>query len=312
MKTISIIIPAKNESNNIDECLNSLLKIDNNGFNLEIILVDNGSTDDTVEKARLKNLTAVIEPNATIAELRNIGVRLSRGEILAFIDADVFVSNEWLVNALYVFDETGAVCVGSSPELPQINTWVERAWQYQNTNRPTRCERPWLPSMNLLVTRDAFLLAGGFNSNLRTCEDVDFGYRIGRFGKIVSDKSIRAVHVGEAKNIYSFFKKESWRGISNFHGLIEHGLVKQEIPSNVIAIAFLSLYVIIPLLIITFNIRWLMVFLLISMIPASIKLVKLVKLPIKLTEFVQLFIVWYVYCWGRGYSGIIYLKSLFH
>src|SRR5262249_14740349 len=90
---------------------------------------------------------------------------------------------------------------------------------------------PWLPSMNLIVRRDAFLAVEGFNEHLETAEDVDLCYRLGKRGIILYNPAMEATHWGEAKNVCIFWRKEAWRGRGNLRGLFSHGFRWDELPS---------------------------------------------------------------------------------
>src|SRR5574341_1403823 len=70
-----------------------------------------------------------------------------------------------------------------------------------------------------------------FNEQLETTEDVDLCYRIGRRGTILWNPAMEAVHWGEARDIRTFWRKESWRSISNLRGVLSHGLRWDELPS---------------------------------------------------------------------------------
>jgi glycosyltransferase involved in cell wall biosynthesis len=241
MLKVSIIIPMKNEENNIRLCLDSIA---GNSFpkeQYEIICIDNGSTDRTLEVASsyTKNLYQL--PDATISALRNYGAQRAQGEYLAFIDSDCAADTSWLQAASMYFGSESMVCFGSTPDIPSDATWVQKTWYLSKQIRSDVQRVEWLESMNLIVKKDVFREVGGFNEKLVTCEDVDLCYRIGRKYQIISDKKIRVVHFGEAKTLGEFFKKEIWRGKGNIRGLKEHGLKIKEIPSIVLPLYYLLL-----------------------------------------------------------------------
>ncbi|TNM52967.1 bifunctional glycosyltransferase/CDP-glycerol:glycerophosphate glycerophosphotransferase [Brevibacterium sediminis] len=96
--TLSVIVPAFNASDFIDRCLKSILS--QSGVSLEVIVVDDGSTDDTVEKANQHShgaqpVTVLTGPNEGPARARNRGVLAARGKYISFADAD----DEVLANA---------------------------------------------------------------------------------------------------------------------------------------------------------------------------------------------------------------------
>ena len=87
---VSIIIPTYNESNVILNCINSLNKQSFSDF--EIIVIDDGSTDDTLVKLnslRLGNLKVIKQTHQGPGAGRNQGVKHSKGEILVFVDSDI-------------------------------------------------------------------------------------------------------------------------------------------------------------------------------------------------------------------------------
>jgi glycosyltransferase involved in cell wall biosynthesis len=244
---VSFVIPAKNEEEMIGQCLGAVNNLDYDPTRYECIVVDNGSVDDTVKIARLKGAKVLTMPSGTISALRNLGARQARGDYVAFIDADCVIDKDWLKNALPHFADPTIGCVGAHPGIPQESTWVQKTWQLQNTRTAAVEEVDWLPSMNMLVKRKAFLDCGGFNESLITCEDVDFCYRLKRDFKIISDMNIKSVHFGEAKTVAEFFCKERWRGQSNLAGLLSHGFYWQEVPSLVLPIYCLVAIALLPL-----------------------------------------------------------------
>ena len=238
MKTVSIIIPAKNEEKYLPLCLDSIQRLDYPKEAMEVIVVDNGSTDRTREIAQLFGATLLRDDTKHVSGLRNFGAKSAKGEILAFLDADCMVEADWLRAAARYFDENDVVAWGAPPGIPENATWVQSSWYLIRKKKMVIQEVDWLESMNLFVEKVIFLKAGGFNENLITCEDVDFSYRLASHGKIVADTSIRAIHLGEAATLGQFWRKELWRGMGNFQGLRHHGLTWKELPSIMIPAYF--------------------------------------------------------------------------
>ena len=235
---ISIIIPAYNEEKHIEACLTSIFNVDYPKAGYEIILVDNGSTDRTREIAGQFDIAIFTDQDKNVSGLRNLGVKYAKGEILAFIDADCLATHQWLKNASLHIQNNKLAAWGAPPEIPDNPTWVQEAWFAIRKNETGIGYVHWLESMNLFVRKDYFINIGGFNESLATCEDVDFCYRIARYGKILSDTAIKTIHLGEAHDVKTFFAKELWRGQSNLQGLWSHGLHKQELPSLLIPVYF--------------------------------------------------------------------------
>jgi glycosyltransferase involved in cell wall biosynthesis len=251
---ISFIIPARNEEEIIGACLDAIGKLNYDRGLYECVLVDNGSVDKTAEIARAKGATVFTAPEVTVSTLRNLGAKKSRGDFLAFIDADCVVDQDWLRRALEHFQDLTVACVGSYPSIPEHCSWVQEAWALQNRTRANSSEEvDWLASMNILVRRNAFVDIGGFNDSLATCEDVDFCYRLRRKKyRIISDQGIKAIHYGEARTVSDFFRKERWRGQSNLQGLLSHGFYWAEIPSLLLPIFYAVILAGLPITMIYF------------------------------------------------------------
>src|SRR5262249_48348362 len=174
----------------------------------------------------------VSAPDRTVAALRNLGASIARGDILAYVDADCIVAPDWLTVALPHFDDSRVGAVGSPTRIPaDAATWVQRAWAVHRHRRNRRRTVAWLPTENLLIRKSALLAIGGFNEKLVTCEDIDVCYRLRARYSIVNEPCLRAVHLGEAPTLASFFAKEVWRGRDNLRGALAHRLEAAELPS---------------------------------------------------------------------------------
>lgn len=237
-KKVSIIIPTYNEEKYLHACLSSILDINYPKDGVEIIVVDNGSTDKTVDIAMDFGAKILEDSSKNVSGLRNLGAEKATGEVLAFVDADCIVSKDWLTKAAIYFNNINIVAWGSPPVLPEKQTWVQKTWFLIRYKEDNVQDVDWLETMNLFVRKEQFLAISGFNENLITCEDVDFSYRIRKHGRIVSDYRIKVTHLGEASTVKEFMKKEIWRGKSNLKGIFSHGLVLREIPSLCIPIYF--------------------------------------------------------------------------
>lgn len=308
---VSVIIPAKNEAKILGKCLDSLFRLDYPGEKLEIIVIDNGSVDDTVRIAEESGAVVYICPELTIAGMRNYGARLAHGDVVAFVDADVLVGKDWLTSAIPILFEEGVGCVGCSPEIPENAGWVERMWHMQIDVKPQRFEKSWIASMNMIVRKQAFEEIGGFNEKLRTCEDVDFCYRLHKQWKIVYARSIVAVHYGEAKSVIQLFKKESWRGISNFDGIKSHGFNFKELPSHAIALNYCCALLVLPFSpLLDYRLIYLIAFM--SIIPPTLISTGIVKKNRKYSSLLPLMSLWTVYCFARGWSLVRYAFKIYN
>lgn len=231
---VSFVIPVFNGEQDIERCLCSIQNLRVAPETCEMVILDNGSTDQTHRLLKEMGFDFHVVSNVTVSALRNRGATLARGRYLAFVDSDVELSRDWLRNGLRVFDDAAVVASGCFPGVPGDATWVQRTWDLHQRGRYTdSTPRPigWLSSMNLIVRRDAFLAVGGFNERLQTSEDVDLCYRLGQRGVILCNPTMDAVHWGEARDLKIFWRKEVWRGLGNLRGVFSHGFRWDELPS---------------------------------------------------------------------------------
>lgn len=94
---VSVIVPVYNGEGTVRALIDSLLSLDYPGDRLEIIVVDNGSTDSTVTIARQHPVTVLVEASVRSSyAARNLGLRHAHHDLIAFTDADCMVDSRWL------------------------------------------------------------------------------------------------------------------------------------------------------------------------------------------------------------------------
>ncbi len=210
---VSIIIPTFNEEQHIGRCLDSLMNLNYPREKLEIVVVDNGSRDTTVEILKKYKTKVLINQKGTISQSRNLGATHAQGEILAFIDGDCIASPDWLENAVTLFKNREIGAVGCWYKLPPRPSLTEKIWDIHTSRRMKAGYTDWIPSSNFIIRRNVFEVIGGFKDFLVTSEDVDICDKVRKNGmKVYSDPRLSLVHLDNPKNIKEFFIKEMWRG----------------------------------------------------------------------------------------------------
>lgn len=184
----SIVIPCRNGADTLAHQLDALLA-QRHASDIEVIVADNGSTDDTAElvrryrdrDARVHLVEAGLHPG--INHARNIGVRASRGSVVLLCDADDVVQPGWLDAHARAF-EAGADCTGGplARTLPD-GTIVGRSEAVSTVHD----FHPWPPGANCGFRRSVFDHIGGFDETLRGGGDeTDFFWRAAEAGHLTT------------------------------------------------------------------------------------------------------------------------------
>ena len=210
---ISVVVPARNEAARIGACLEALRDQRLPAETCEVIVVDHGSTDDTVRIARSFTPHVHIASGATVGAVRNLGVAHARGDILAFIDADCVASPTWLAAAVAALDE-GIVAVGNGYDVPADAGWIEPLWYGRPA--PARWRTTELWSGNLVVRRAAFEAAGAFDETLVSHEDVALSRALAQQGSLLWDPGVRVTHIGGPRSLADFARQQAWHGLEEW------------------------------------------------------------------------------------------------
>jgi len=213
---ITIVIPVLNGEKYIGSCLESLLKLAEDGTRHEIIVIDNGSTDRTAEIVKSMNIDFVPNIKGTIGRLRNLGANRGHGNILAFIDSDCTASINWLINALSCMEREKAAMVGCFYKNPDDAGWFAATAELISNNKTGNVVN-YIPAGNMIIKKEVFDTLGGFCETIETNEDVDICQRLRNSGYIIfSDPSIEVTHWGVPRSLSEFLKKERWHAKSSF------------------------------------------------------------------------------------------------
>lgn len=188
---ISVIIPTKNEEKYIKRCLISLNR--QREYIGEIIVADGGSTDKTVEIARRYADIVLVDPRLNSpGKGRNAGANMAKGDILAFVDADTLVNDEWGKAITEAFNQKG-VLMASGPVYPydsSILLKIAYIFSYDFLVRVTRFLRiTHFLGLNVAYRKDFFIKLGGF-PNTKLSEDILLSMKANKYGKSVFSRKM--------------------------------------------------------------------------------------------------------------------------
>lgn len=124
---ISVVIPCRNSLDTIDNCMDSLMRLDYQNY--EIIFVDGMSTDGTrrIKLFECGKMRMVDNPKYVVVSARNIGFEAAQGELIAFSDSDCTFDKNWLLNSVKYFSDPHVACVGGANLIPDTETSFAKA-----------------------------------------------------------------------------------------------------------------------------------------------------------------------------------------
>ena len=189
---LSVIIPAWNEETLLPECIASIKKeinrwkTINHGFEFEIIVVDNNSTDHTNEVAKSQGVTVILETKKGLTHARQAGYKLAQYEYQAYIDADNALPQGWLDN-LKTLDDPNIVGISGPPCYNNQNLFVRLLARlfYVITQIMHRYVGASLQGGNFVIKKWALDKIGGHSVDIEFYgEDTDLAMRLSKLGKI--------------------------------------------------------------------------------------------------------------------------------
>jgi GT2 family glycosyltransferase len=210
----SFIVCTRNRAAALEACINSIEAACKacSALSCELVVVDNGSSDDTVQ--RLSRIAAksvipvtwMVEPRIGLAAARNSGMERARGRILIFIDDDCVVDNSYLqdLDRHYSADERciirgGRVDLGSPQDLPFT---IKRS-RFRARFTPDVHPGGFVLGCNMTMHREAAIRIGRFDERfgaggpLRSAEDTDYlvrAYQLGIPIEYVPDMTVQHFH----------------------------------------------------------------------------------------------------------------------
>lgn len=214
---VSFIIPALNRERTIGACLESIANQDYP--NLEIVIVDGGSLDSTVEIAS-EYTSKIFFDNGPLGCARQTGANNSTGEILGIFDSDIILpSPNWLRKAVQQFSKNKNIgVVWPVNKAPQNASIVSRCY-FNFWNKRLEKTHGALPGGNSLILRKAFDEVNGFNVQLHFGEDMDLMHRIVRHGFQVAIFNCPIIH-DSMHTLKEFTRKQVW-GASSLLSIID-------------------------------------------------------------------------------------------
>ncbi|ODS30578.1 MAG: family 2 glycosyltransferase SpsQ [Candidatus Scalindua rubra] len=207
---VTVVIPTYNEEKSIEDCVRSLR---NQTIPLEIIVVDDGSKDQTVAICEAIGVKALRQSHKGPGTARNLGAKNAKGNILVFVDADMLFAADYISKLIepIISGETIATCHWNEMVTNWHNPWARcQTWYF---GHPDKRRTPYAvhPPGNVYraVRKVFFLDSGGFAENEGRGDDGSVARRTGVKAKRVTDAICYHRNAEGPGDIYS---DAVWRG----------------------------------------------------------------------------------------------------
>jgi len=228
---ISVIIPTYNRSWCLKEAIDSVSSQTYKQY--ELIVVDDGSTDDTKKLlSQCNGISVIRQTNQGVSTARNRGIAASRGGLIAFLDSDdLWLPDKLAVQAAF-FDQNPEAMICQTQEI-----WIRNGKQLNPKNRHRKAsgyfferslELCLVSPSAVMIKRRLFDEVGYFDEHLPACEDYDLWLRIGAHWPIfLIDDSLVVKRGGHADQLSSAPGLDQYR-IQSILKLLENGGLSRE------------------------------------------------------------------------------------
>lgn len=224
--SVSIIVPVLNGVSTIEPCLESLVAMDYPAARRQIIVVDNGSTDGTIQRLDAWRPRIAVEHEARRgpAAARNRGLAVAAGDVVAFTDADCVVDPGWLRALVAPLDQPQVAVAGGRILPLEPCGDIERfgATIHDHQEAIERGRPAYAITMNWASRRDVLTAIGGFDETFRRCEDVDLAYRLQRSGYTIVYVAEAVVYHRNETTLGGLFDEGFAHGFHSVHALKTH------------------------------------------------------------------------------------------
>ena len=211
LPNVSVIVPALNASATLRACLDSLCALEYPQAQLQLLIVDNGSHDDTraIIQTYAPRVEYLVEPKRGRAAARNRGILHVRSEYIAFTDADCVVEHAWL-GALVepLRDETVGIVGGAIRAMYPCNA-IEQFGERIHDHEKAICEYkpPYVATSNWASPRAVLIETGLFDETLVRGSDTDLAWRIVQHGERVVYQSNAVIYHRNTNTLRRLFRE---------------------------------------------------------------------------------------------------------
>jgi glycosyltransferase involved in cell wall biosynthesis len=234
---ISVVIPTYNRVDYLFEAIKSVLY--QSFLPYEVIIInDNGIENNLIQDKILKNFQSATVPikyyvntgPKGVSSARNYGAKISAGDILAFLDDDDIWHQNYLEKVMKRMQIGYDLVCASFMILEDKNLIPEKTAPLKLITQEFFCKNPGIRGSNIFIRKQAFKEIGGFDTNLLSRNDLDFGIRVSLNSRIryagIKDRLVYwRCHSGERLSQFSDGKKQS---VQEFYNKYKHLMTKSD------------------------------------------------------------------------------------
>jgi glycosyltransferase involved in cell wall biosynthesis len=215
---VSVVVASYNGGRTLPACLQSLMHL--NYTNYEVILVDDGSTDDTAKiAAQFPSVITIHQRNLGLSAARNTGIRAAAGEIVAFTDSDCRVDEDWLYYIVADLLKTDACAIGGHNFPPPEDSWVAGVVAV-SPGAPAHVmlddrSAEHIPGCNMVFWKWALEEVNGFDPLYRAAgDDVDVCWRLLQRGYKIAFSHAGFVWHYRRHTVAAYLKQQRGYGVA--------------------------------------------------------------------------------------------------
>ena len=211
-----MIIPVHNDARTLGPCLEALAAQTGVPGELEVIVVDDASTDCTGEVAHAHGVRIVTLPvQQGPASARNAGARHARGDVLLFLDADCEAASDWcreMLRPLATTDIAGVYGTYRSWQTSRVARLAQAEFEERYARLARRESIDFFATHSAAIRRDVLAQVGGFRTDLRGNEDVELAFRLSQAGLRLAFAPRAVVYHEHASTLQDYLLTKISRG----------------------------------------------------------------------------------------------------
>jgi len=212
----SVIVPAYNANLTLESCLNALLN--QSISNYEVIVVNDGSDDQTEDIAKKFPVVYIKQPNKGPASARNNGAKKASGHIILFTDADCIPSRTWIEEMVKPIKQKRAAAVKGAYKTSQksivaLFAQIEFEERFEMLKQVDNIDM--VDTYSAAFDKKIFWQMGGFDESFPTAnnEDTELSYKLSSKGyKMIFNPEAIVYHLCHPDTVIKYIKQKFWRG----------------------------------------------------------------------------------------------------